>query len=284
MLQEQKIDYIGSLDKWQEETNFMVPTSSCASESFTLSMFLKPPAARNENSLSFLEHSKLILIFILGGFLIATLFIFVFQLADQSADRKRPTVLRRSILAVLNYYQNCSRRLGSPSKVNCVMVTFLLFWMIMYNTLTSNTNSNRVILNTSELIDSRSKLDRTRRWACWLTMDQAANNLILNGDKAQGLAQILDRKRMPPDNRVCNLNEESEDHFLYKIPPDEMFFVMLKSSLHIFMSFFYRFVEGRYVNRFVLFEANQLIDFELGRVPYLSSSLENSLKHRVLSK
>ena len=286
--------------------DFFIPTSPCDTEPFTLRMFVKPPGSRNENALSFLEHSKLILNFILVGFLIATLFIFAFQLFDQWPNRTltvkskiqskvqskvqskihtkvRLNVFYRSFRALVSYYESRAKRSYTPSKVNCIMLTFLMFLTILNNMLTFNINTNRVILNTSELINTKAKLESTKRWACWFEVDSAANDLLVKNSQTIDLTRILARKLMSP-GRVCIVNITPQNSFLFEMPISELFLVALKSSLHIFLSYFYPIVDNRYNSRLTFFENDQLMNFELIRVQYVATELESHLKARLLLK
>ena len=286
---ERKIDFIARLDHMLAGDDFLVPTSPCSSEPFTLAMFLKPPASRDENALSFLEHSTLILNFYLAGFLITSLSIFVFLLLRQQPDRQpkgqgRSNAFRRLLLALIVYYRSLARRSYSPSKVNCIMVTFLLFTAILNNTLTSTINTNRVILNTTELIDSRSKLEGTHRWACWFALDSSANELMMqpHNGKTTDLMRILNRKRQPPNNSLCIVDATLTNAF--EMPVHELFYVILKTSLHMFMSFFYPAIQTRHGKKFTLFEDDKFLDYEVTRVQYVVAWLDEGLKSSLLLK
>ena len=148
-------------------TDFFFPTSPCASDSVAIGMFLKRPSTRNEDALDFLTHSATVLNLLLAGSILTLLFVFGVQLLDllpriRRGVRQRRPVARslkgftESMLALFKFYRRFyrvsdhfrigARRSNSSRKVNWIIVAFLIFAMIMSNTLTSNINTNRVRL------------------------------------------------------------------------------------------------------------------------------------------
>lgn len=89
---------------------------------------------------------------------------------------------------------------------------------------------------------------------------------------------------MPPNNTVCYVEPTPEDPYLFTMPVCRLFFVLLRSSLHIFLSFLYKIVEGRYADRLVFYENDQLMNYELIRVQYVATELEASRKARLMLK
>lgn len=118
-------------------------SSPCLSETFHLGEYSDILKAQNVDSLAFLEHSKAIIKAIWIGFLMNAFLIFLFQwikLKD-TAQNSFKRIFLRSIYFFMN-------KTNALTKLNLIIIFFLMFTQILLNMLTSNIKTNEVLVET----------------------------------------------------------------------------------------------------------------------------------------
>lgn len=132
-------------------------------------------------------------------------------------------------------------------------------------------------LANSDILDSKSKLWKSKRFACWIT-HESMYTLIKQSDPRSELHRIMDGKR-PPDNQLCELDSLLWNFDkLNKFDFTKAFFVMKKSALYIMLAYLERSLTAQ--NK-LIFEKT-LFGYHMLQVHYMAKSLDDQLKKMIL--
>lgn len=101
--------------------------------------------------LAFLDHSRLIVLIILVGFLIASLSVLFLRLVGCPVYGQLSPMakLQRLRSRMISFYLNYEKLSHLLTKINLVVLSFLLFLDICLNMLSSNLKTNDIVVDTS---------------------------------------------------------------------------------------------------------------------------------------
>lgn len=239
------------------------------------------------DSLCFLNHSEFILKILFIGLLItlSTLFLFKFFYYNRSiytSKNEKTNRFRLSIKKLFKYIKEYSRKKNQLTKLNLIMIFFILFNQINLNLLTNSIKTNEVIVVVDDVIDTLPKLFETKRYACWLESETGFVK-AKNSESSNYMRKIYDLKRRKADE-ICTLDIIFTDYDeIEKIELDKVFFLNDKTVLQMLLSYI-----SRYRKVDIVFE-NLIFDCESILVHYLSSQFlndpqTNSLAIEILDK
>lgn len=126
-------------------------------ESVHMSQYIDPPTPQNVDALGFLDHSKTMVRLMLAGFLVTSLFVYLFQrIAGKSNQRNlwirngrqtsRLKRLSHHLSRLKNYYESYPLRCHILTKINLIVLFYLLFVQLLFNMVSSNIKTNDVIV------------------------------------------------------------------------------------------------------------------------------------------
>lgn len=257
------------------DADFMELTPVSESESIYLGQYTPFPVSQNVDALAFLVHSKTIVLMILVAVLVCSTFVFCYQLAKQKTPLKEIR-LARQIRRVSAFFRDPSKRTYVINPANLVRVCLLLFLDFSLNLITSNINQKAVIVDDSILIDSRTKLFQTKKWACWF--DDSDFDFFRSSTEGSDLWKVTNQMKQP-DGSFCFLNGYFDDPSLVSdFPVTETFFLSKKMNTIFALSIFSSLAENK-----ITFQT-PILDYELLQVQYLSKFMEETIKQRLLMK
>ena len=131
------------------EEDFIDVASTATSERTALGQFAHIPKPQNVDSLAFLEHSRVIVLILLVGFLFTSLSILLFRLANLRSLASIQA-LKRLGSRLANFYTNYEKRSHLPTKLNMIVLSFLFFQTICLSLLSSNIKTEDIVVDTSE--------------------------------------------------------------------------------------------------------------------------------------
>lgn len=132
------------------EEDFIDVSATAISEQTTLGQFAHSPKPQNFDSLAFLEHSRAIVMIIVVGFLVTSLSTLLFRLIDfDYRQLSTPAKLQRLRSRLVNFYLNYEKRSHLLTKLNLIVIFFLLFLTICLSMLSSNLKTNDIVVDTS---------------------------------------------------------------------------------------------------------------------------------------
>lgn len=249
--------------------------------SLQLGQFANYPNSYNIDSLNFLIHSKTLIRAFWIGLLWTSISIFGFLWLSSNSNSyyklSKQIRLRQAFVGMIRFYENYLKNTSHLlSKLNLIMVFFVLFYKIVQTTITSNIQTNGVVIDTSSLIDSKSKLFASRRHSCWLE-NESNYKLIKNSRKGTDLYRIFNLNVRP--DAICFLEPILKDFDEIKnFDMNSAFFIMNETGLYVLFVF----VSGL-IRQKVIFKSS-FINYELLQVHYMSSALERQLRKQLLSK
>lgn len=249
-------------------------------EPISLGQYTPFPETQNSNALAFLAYSSPILRIILAGLLLASMFVLGHQLIGQTAEgqwyrRKIPLASQWRRLAA--FFRNGDKSTYLATRRNLVRVSFLLFLNIAFNLITSNISQKVVIVDDSILIDSRTKLFQTDKWACWF--DDSDFDYFRRSNEGSDLWRVTNQMKQP-DGNFCFLNHFFEDPTLIgDFPITKTFFLSKKLNTLFALNLFAGLGEDK-----IIFQANSILDFELVQALYMSKRMNEKTKQRLAKK
>lgn len=132
--------------------------------SIHLAHFLDEPKSHNTDALDFIDHSRILIRGVVYGFLFLSIVVFLFKFLKPNLKQLNKRRFWLSYLSLLNFYHNYSKKSHLLTKLNFIMISYSLFLLICINLITSNIKTNELILDTSNIIDSMTKLLATKRY------------------------------------------------------------------------------------------------------------------------
>lgn len=261
--------------------DFIEITGPCFSENLNFGQFLSRPTTKNEGSLAFLSHSKVVINIIVIGCLIALLISLFFQ-----PNKSKTTDVARNASALARQFANKIKRFSLTlsggheearllNNYNLIMLSLFVFLLINMNLLRSLIKTNGVIINLSEVIDSKAKLLETERYYCHFA-DASNFDYIRWLGKEGYLARIL-QKRMPGGDCVIEQFLGAPNR-LKKFEHSKAFFLMTKLRLAYILSAFSKVAQQK-----IAFESS-FLDFQVLHAYLISARLEAGLKAKLLYK
>ena len=139
----------------QRSDNFVELTKSVLLYTFVVSQFLNEPTATQSELSSFLIEERLLIYFVLIGYLAPLMGVCVFF--RRRLRVSHPIQTLRTIAPKLLFLRHNRMRAVSP-KLALIFVFFGLFYFLIRSTLTSLIKTNAIILDTSQFINSRQRL------------------------------------------------------------------------------------------------------------------------------
>ena len=189
------------------------------------------------DALDFLEHSKVLIKEIIFGFILISIFIFCILLFNSNLRPNAPgnclSRLYLNLIRLTSFYTNYTKNVHLLTRLNLIMVFYIIFFFLCINMITSNIKTNELILDTSDLILDQASLSNTKRYACWLKTD-SNYILIKNSNTNSYLHRILDEKRK---DRTSFCLTEGFSQTGASIELDKVFYLMNKSTLYIFLKY-----------------------------------------------
>ena len=123
-----------------------------------LGQFIDRPEPHNTDALGFLVHCQQLVYQLLLSFIVISIFIFCFQSMD-SKSRAAHSSWRirfyRNWLRFIRFYHHFYRRSHLLTILNLIFIFYILFYYIFKNLIFSLIKTNEVILDVSQIIDSR---------------------------------------------------------------------------------------------------------------------------------
>lgn len=127
-------------------------------ENVHMGQFIAQPTPGNVDALGFFHHSQTIVCLMFAGFLVTSLFVYLFRwivgrLSQRDVqirrNRHQPSTLKRlfhHLSRLKNFY---SYPLGSRilTKINLIVLFYLLFIQILLNMVSSNIKTNEVVVD-----------------------------------------------------------------------------------------------------------------------------------------
>ena len=132
--------------------------------SIHLGQFLEEPKSYNTDALDFLNHSQILIRGIVFGFLFLSIVVFLFKFLKSNFKQMNKRRFQLSFLSLLHFYESYPKKSHLLTKLNFIVIWYSLFFLICINLITSNIKTNELILDTSNIIDSRAKLFATKRY------------------------------------------------------------------------------------------------------------------------
>ena len=158
------------------------------------------------------------------------------------------------------------------TRYNLVMLSFFIFLMISVNIFRSLVQTNGVVVNLSELIDSKAKLLATKRYYCGLS-PEANHDYIEFFNKQNYLRKVLAKKR-PGSECLLDLYFRRPD-LLREFEFTKTFFILSKMTLSFIVSHFSPVAQQK-----IVFESS-FLNNEIIQSHLVSAFLEGRLKARV---
>ena len=132
------------------DEDFIDVSSTATSERTVLGQFSHIPKPQNVDSLAFLGHSRVILFILLAGFLITFLAILPFRLGRLNVRLLGIVqTLKRLRVRLASFCMNYEKRSYLLTKLNMIVVSFLLFQTICLSMLSSNLKTNDIVVDIS---------------------------------------------------------------------------------------------------------------------------------------
>ena len=134
-----------------------------------IGQFLDGLNVYNKDAVDFLEHSRMLIREVLVGFLFVSIVIFCFLFFNSNFKYKTVglSTRRRCYLnfkRLSNFYLHYRKRQHLLTKVNMIMMCYTFFYFICVNAIVCNIESNDLIIDKRDLIDSGPKLLTTKRY------------------------------------------------------------------------------------------------------------------------
>lgn len=180
---------------------------------------------------------------------------------------------------VSEFYRLYSKDPHRLTKLTVIMTWFFLFFGINLSMLSSSMKTNQVIIDGTEFIDSKLKLETTSRYGCWFTED-TIYKFVANSEKDSWLYQLL-KKRKKPDKEVCMMDQIFiNPNLIQQSAPEltKIFWACTKSLAFFLMSLF-----SKAVSRKIIFTAS-FLDYELVQIHYIAKALDSWLKAPMQTK
>ena len=190
--------------------------------SFNVGQMLRKPNKLDESdfSLFLIENIRILVLILIGYFFIVTAKFTLLKLIKRRASPTR--------CSFYNLFTIDQTRLGSVSfKIAALSLAFSLFLFFNLNILAGMIKTDKVTVDTSEFIDSVSKLNKTTK------------KLVTSGPYVGDLFYRLIKKRKRPDSMISINNFYFLDFFpmLSKSRLDSYFFFM--NEIYMIASFYY---------------------------------------------
>ena len=100
---------------------------------------------------------------VVAEYLLLLLFVFCFVCVLNLRIRKKLTSMRLPVEFMFNLFSQCEPFFKRASSIGVLYVCTLLFLFLLKTILTNNENVNRVIVDTSMLIDSEEQIYNTKK-------------------------------------------------------------------------------------------------------------------------
>ena len=266
--------------------DFLEIATPSFTESLSFGQFLNPPSPQNEDALSFFQHSRLVITMMAIGCLIILLVSLFFEppksklKANQTGFRKETEhrirlvqkLLNRTKRFLFNVTQTGGCRVHRLTRYNVVMLAYFVFLMISVSIFRSLVKTNGVIINLSEVIDSKAKLLATRRYHCGFSQESTHDYLRLVR-KQNYLSKVLSKRRPDGD---CYLDFYFENPGrIQEFEFTRAFLILSKITLTFILSYFSQMVQQKIVFEST-FLGNEIIQAHL-----VSGFLESRLKAKL---
>ena len=148
----------------------------------------------------------------------------------------------------------------SPNAVSLIVLFYLIYFMLFKSIVSNNIKSNSVLVNTSDLIESKADLLRTKRKICFRE-NEFVFLMIRDAPNGSYLKSVLEISKINNNGQLCTYGRSATD-FLQK---DIFHSVLLLNSLNIFGagSVLSNLIEDQvyFVNRFPFFKMVSALHF-----------------------